>query len=102
VDDMLNTAKSMFEIKRLEFLLGDKFKMKDLGDAKKILGLGLLNRTHLNLSVLCDCVIFYSHILCFIRIPKISFVTTTQFLIINSKNSAVLGQFFSTVVSQRR
>jgi hypothetical protein len=39
VDDMLITAKSMFEIKRLKSLLGDEFEMKDLGAAKKILGM---------------------------------------------------------------
>ena len=39
VDDMLIAAKSMFEVKRLKSLLGDEFEMKDLGGAKKILGL---------------------------------------------------------------
>jgi hypothetical protein len=39
VDDMLIAAKSMFEVKRLKSLLSDEFEMKDLGGAKKILGL---------------------------------------------------------------
>jgi hypothetical protein len=39
VDDMLIAAKSMLEIKRLKSLLGDEFEMKDLGAAKKILGM---------------------------------------------------------------
>jgi len=39
VDDILIAAKSMFEVKRLKSLLGDEFEMKDLGGAKKILGL---------------------------------------------------------------
>jgi hypothetical protein len=45
VDDMLIASKSMFEVKRLKFLLGDEFEMMDLGGAKKIFGLGLLSRT---------------------------------------------------------
>jgi hypothetical protein len=36
---MLIAAKIMFEVKRLKSLLGDEFEMKDLGGAKKILGL---------------------------------------------------------------
>lgn len=39
VDDMLIIAKNMLEIKRLKSLLSDEFEMKDLGDAKKILGM---------------------------------------------------------------
>jgi hypothetical protein len=39
VDDMLIAANSMLEIKRLKSLLGDEFEMKDLGAAKKILGI---------------------------------------------------------------
>jgi hypothetical protein len=39
VDDMLIAAKSMLKIKRLKSLLGDEFEMKDLGVAKKILGM---------------------------------------------------------------
>jgi hypothetical protein len=36
---MLIAAKNMFEVERLKSLLGDEFEMKDLGGAKKILGL---------------------------------------------------------------
>jgi hypothetical protein len=39
VDDMLIAAKNMLEIKRLKSLLSDEFEMKDLGAAKKILGM---------------------------------------------------------------
>ena len=39
LDDRLITAKSMFEVKRSKYLLGDEFEMKDLGSANKILGL---------------------------------------------------------------
>jgi hypothetical protein len=39
VDDMLITAKNMLEIKRFKSLLSDGFEMKDLGAAKKILGM---------------------------------------------------------------
>jgi len=39
VGDMLIAAKSLFEVDRLKSLLGDEFEMKDLGGAKKILGL---------------------------------------------------------------
>jgi hypothetical protein len=39
VDDMFIAAKSMLEIKRLKSLLGDELEMKDLGAAKKILGM---------------------------------------------------------------
>jgi hypothetical protein len=39
VDDMLIATKSMFEIKRLKSLLSDEFEMKDLGVAKKIIGM---------------------------------------------------------------
>jgi hypothetical protein len=38
-------------------------------------GCMLIKPNHLNLDVLCDCVIFYYAIFCFIGIPKISFVT---------------------------
>jgi len=39
VNDMLITAKSMLEIKRLKSLLSDEFEMMDLGAAKKIIGM---------------------------------------------------------------
>ncbi|KAL7001863.1 hypothetical protein U1Q18_052394 [Sarracenia purpurea var. burkii] len=39
VDDMLIAAKSMVEINRLKKLLGKEFDMKDLGAARKILGI---------------------------------------------------------------
>jgi hypothetical protein len=39
VDDMLIAAKSMCEVKRLKSLLHKEFEMKDLGAAKKILGM---------------------------------------------------------------
>ena len=41
---MLIAAKSMLEIKRLKSLLGDEFEMKDLGAAKKILGMEEIHR----------------------------------------------------------
>ena len=39
VDDMLITAKSMCDIQNLKILLSGEFDMKDLGAAKKILGM---------------------------------------------------------------
>uniref|UniRef100_A0A2N9GD91 Uncharacterized protein n=1 Tax=Fagus sylvatica TaxID=28930 RepID=A0A2N9GD91_FAGSY len=39
VDDMLIAAKSMYEVNRLKSLLHKEFEMKDLGAAKKILGM---------------------------------------------------------------
>jgi hypothetical protein len=39
VDDMLIAAKIMFEVKRLKYILGDDFEMKDLNGVKNILGL---------------------------------------------------------------
>jgi hypothetical protein len=51
VDDMLIAAKSMFEVKRLKSLLGDKFEIKDLGGAMKILlFVSISNDTHFRLS----------------------------------------------------
>lgn len=38
VDDMLVVAKNMFEINKLKAQLSGEFEMKDLGVAKKILG----------------------------------------------------------------
>ena len=39
VDDMLIAAKSMVEVNKLKSLLSKEFDMKDLGAAKKILGM---------------------------------------------------------------
>jgi hypothetical protein len=39
VDNILIAAKHMFKVKRLKSLLGDEFKVKDLGGAKNVLGL---------------------------------------------------------------
>ena len=39
VDDMLIDAKSMSEVNKLKILLSREFDMKDLGAAKKILGM---------------------------------------------------------------
>jgi len=39
VDDMLIAAKSKIEITKLKRLLSSEFEMKDLGSAKKILGM---------------------------------------------------------------
>ena len=39
VDDMLIAAKSMSEVNKLKILLSKEFDMKDLGVAKKILGM---------------------------------------------------------------
>ena len=39
VDDMLIASRSMDAVKRLKKILSSKFEMKDLGPAKKILGM---------------------------------------------------------------
>jgi hypothetical protein len=39
VDDMLIAAKSIVEVNKLKVLLSREFEMKDLGTAKKILGM---------------------------------------------------------------
>ena len=39
VDDMLIVAKSLSEVNKLKILLSREFDMKDLGVAKKILGM---------------------------------------------------------------
>ena len=39
VDDMLIAAKSIVEVNKLKVLLNREFDMKDLGAAKKILGM---------------------------------------------------------------
>ena len=39
VDDMLVIAKDIFEVKKVKKMLKGKFEMKDLGAAKKILGM---------------------------------------------------------------
>ncbi len=39
MDDILIASKNMLEIKRLKSQLGDEFEMKNLGGAKKIIGL---------------------------------------------------------------
>ena len=39
VDDMLIAAKSTIEVNKLKSLLSKEFDMKDLGAAKKILGM---------------------------------------------------------------
>jgi hypothetical protein len=39
VDDMLITTKSIVEVNKLKVLLSREFDMKDLGTAKKILGM---------------------------------------------------------------
>ena len=39
VDDMLIAFKSRFAINRLKKDLSSEFKMKDLGEAKKVLGM---------------------------------------------------------------
>jgi len=44
-----------------------------------ISGCRLIKLNHLNLCVLCDCVIFYYNILCFIGDSKISIVTTNWY-----------------------
>ena len=42
VDDMLVACKDLFEVENLKALLSSEFDMKDLGEAKKILGMELL------------------------------------------------------------
>ena len=39
VDDILIAAKSKVEIGKLKLQLNEEFEMKDLGEAKKILGM---------------------------------------------------------------
>jgi hypothetical protein len=39
VDDMLIVANSIVEVNKLKVLLSREFEMKDLGEAKKILGI---------------------------------------------------------------
>jgi hypothetical protein len=39
VDDMLITAKSIVKVNKLKVLLSREFDMKDMGTAKKILGM---------------------------------------------------------------
>ena len=42
VDDMLVACSSLFEVENLKVLLSSEFDMKDLGEAKKILGMEIL------------------------------------------------------------
>ena len=42
VDDMLLACSSLFEVENLKVLLSSEFDMKDLGEAKKILGMEIL------------------------------------------------------------
>ena len=39
VDDILTTSKNKLQVCELKVLLSSEFEMKDLGDAKKILGM---------------------------------------------------------------
>ncbi|KAG8478601.1 hypothetical protein CXB51_028410 [Gossypium anomalum] len=65
VDDMLITAKDKGEIRKVKVQLSEEFEMKDLGLAKKILGIEILrdrkaNKLHLSQKgyiekVLCRC-----------------------------------------------
>ncbi|KAL9858560.1 putative RNA-directed DNA polymerase [Arabidopsis thaliana] len=48
VDDMLIAAKQMCDIQRLKDLLSAEFEMKDLGAAKKILGMEILRDKNQN------------------------------------------------------
>ena len=42
VDDMLIACKSLSEINKLKFKLNSEFEMKDLGNAKRILGMNII------------------------------------------------------------
>lgn len=42
VDDMLLASKDLNEIKRVKELLGSRFEMKDLGEARRILGMDIV------------------------------------------------------------
>ena len=42
VDDMLIACKSLVEINKLKFKLSFEFEMKDLGNAKRILGMNII------------------------------------------------------------
>ena len=61
VNDMLVVAKSKQEIVKLKSLLSSEFDMKDLGVAKKILGIefteieGLINYGYLRRDILRRC-----------------------------------------------
>ena len=46
VDDMLIASKNLVEIKKLKAQLSKEFEMKDLGDAKKILGMEITTDRH--------------------------------------------------------
>ena len=46
VDDMLIASKSQEEIEKLKIQLRKEFKMKDLGEAKKILGMEIKRDRH--------------------------------------------------------
>ena len=42
VDDMVVTCRDLFEVENFKVLLSSEFDMKDLGEAKKILGMEIL------------------------------------------------------------
>ena len=46
VDDMLIAAKDKKEIAKLKAQLNNEFEMKDLGAAKKILGMEIIREIH--------------------------------------------------------
>ena len=55
VNDMLVAAKSMQEIVKLKSLLSSEFDMKDLGAAKKILGIEMVKYGYLRRDILRRC-----------------------------------------------
>nr|GEU39227.1 putative polyprotein [Tanacetum cinerariifolium] len=56
VDDMLVAAKGMEEVNKLKILLNTEFDMKDLGAARKILGMEIIqDRKHANFRLSTTC-----------------------------------------------
>ena len=55
VDDMLIASKSMSEIEKVKKILHKEFEMKDLGSAKKILGIEITRDMELRRIKLSQC-----------------------------------------------
>jgi hypothetical protein len=102
VNDMFIAAKSMFEVKRLKFILGEEFEMMDLGSANKILGLGLLSRTTL---ILVSCVIVLFSILIFYALlGSLKLVLSQQhsFPLLTARTQQSLDNFLAQYLARGR
>ena len=55
VDDMLIVAKSMSEVNKLKIFFSREFDMKDLGAAKKILGMKIHKKNSKEIMVVLEC-----------------------------------------------